>query len=436
MAPNKKTTLQQKIKMKCLVFIEIRKPFPEVRKNLQNVACSWWPECLFSKLEMPFILARTLMAPTSRQSLPRVMKTSKRPRPENTEKIQENLHGGSPKCAQNRQSKTVVHSFFGKVNFLRRFIADFTKKTHHIVDMMKGKTTFRWNPEGKKNSEGIESPIAFMSYRLKSHEPKGIWIAKIQEYDFEIKPTKLVRGKGLCQLIAENDSDKREQDVPKDLPGILFVSKTDECAFVIQGKTEYKAQGCKHRPLGQWSVQQFVGKRKLATLALKRVVIDEPFQQWGIDLIGVINPSSVVHTYVLTVTDYFTEWVDAIPVKHATSEVVCEFPKENIICRFGVPHTIVTGNAAVFSSYKVTQFCFEYGITLAHSSNYFPERNGQLELSNKNLVTIIRTLVEENQRSWHQALYNALWVHRITPKRAIVMSPFQLLYGIERKSGH
>ncbi|KAH9324684.1 hypothetical protein KI387_004862 [Taxus chinensis] len=194
-------------------------------------------------------------------------------------------------------SKTGVHSFFGKVNFLRCFVPDFAEKTRHILNMMKGSPTFRWSEEGKrsfeeiktsvahapvlvcpdfskkfimysyasehtvsailmqKNSEDIESPIAFMSSPLKPHELKmtqlekhafavvkevknfryyilnshtvvlvpdmvvksiltqqelgslrGNWIAKVQEYDLDIKPTKLVRGKGLCQLMAENEN--------------------------------------------------------------------------------------------------------------------------------------------------------------------------------------------------------------------------------------
>ncbi|KAH9315469.1 hypothetical protein KI387_024096, partial [Taxus chinensis] len=51
--------------------------------------------------------------------------------------------------------------------------------------------------------------------------------------------------------------------------------------------------------------------------------------------------------------------------------------------------------------------------------------------SNKNLVTIIRKLVDENQRIWHKSLYDALWADRITPKRSLGMSPFQVLYGID-----
>lgn len=45
------------------------------------------------------------------------------------------------------------------------------------------------------------------------------------------------------------------------------------------------------------------------------------------------------------------------------------------------------------------------------------------------MITIIRKLVEENQRSWHKDLYDALWADMITPKRAIGMSPFLLFYG-------
>ena len=36
---------------------------------------------------------------------------------------------------------------------------------------------------------------------------RGKWIAKLLEYDLEIKPTKLVRGRGLAKLMAEANYD-------------------------------------------------------------------------------------------------------------------------------------------------------------------------------------------------------------------------------------
>ncbi|KAH9303816.1 hypothetical protein KI387_008220, partial [Taxus chinensis] len=70
-------------------------------------------------------------------------------------------------------------------------------------------------------------------------------------------------------------------------------------------------------------------------------------------------------------------------------------------------------------------------ISLSHSYDYYPYGNRQDESSNKNIVTIVHNLVDENQRNWHKKLYDALWADRITPKKAIGMSPFQMLYGFE-----
>ena len=51
--------------------------------------------------------------------------------------------------------------------------------------------------------------------------------------------------------------------------------------------------------------------------------------------------------------------------------------------------------------------------------------------SNKSLVRIIKKLIEDNKKSWHTKLKYALWANRISTKRAIGMSPFQLVYGTE-----
>jgi hypothetical protein len=54
---------------------------------------------------------------------------------------------------------------------------------------------------------------------------------------------------------------------------------------------------------------------------LNPIIKPWPFRGWGIDLIGQINPSpSKGHKFVLLATDYFTKWVEAIPLKKVTSE--------------------------------------------------------------------------------------------------------------------
>ena len=41
--------------------------------------------------------------------------------------------------------------------------------------------------------------------QLDSEGKRGKWIAKIMEYDVDIKPTKLVKGQGLAKLLADSN---------------------------------------------------------------------------------------------------------------------------------------------------------------------------------------------------------------------------------------
>lgn len=108
-------------------------------------------------------------------------------------------------------------------------------------------------------------------------------------------------------------------------------------------------------------------------LPLKPIIVEETFQLWSLDFIGLVNPtSSVGHTHILTTIDYFTQWVEAISVKHTTFGFMCDFIKENIVVHFGVPLKIVTDNATDFSSSEFTLFSYEYNISLSHSLDYYP----------------------------------------------------------------
>ena len=47
------------------------------------------------------------------------------------------------------------------------------------------------------------------------------------------------------------------------------------------------------------------------------------------------------------------------------------------------------------------------------------------------MVNIIKKLLEQNQKAWHSKLVHALWADRLTTKKSIGMSPYQLLYGMD-----
>ena len=100
--------------------------------------------------------------------------------------------------------------------------------------------------------------------------------------------------------------------------------------------------------------QIFEGNRKLLPLSLKPISVEVPFPQRGLDLIGEINPSSFgQHRWIITTTKYFTKWIEAIPTKRATDNVIIQFIEEYILARFGCPRKIVTHNGQAFKSKKL-----------------------------------------------------------------------------------
>lgn len=178
----------------------------------------------------------------------------------------------------------------------------------------------------------------------------------------------------------------------------------------------------------------FEGKKKLLPLPLKPISTERPFQQWGLDFIGEIHPSSSSqHKWILTAMDYFTKWIEAIPCMQANDSIIMQFLETNILSRFGFPENIITDNAIAFKSKRMIKFFHKYHITLVHSTTYYPQGNGLAESSNKSLIKIIKKVLEENKRNWHKKLVNALWADRLTTKRSNGTSPYELVYGMEER---
>jgi hypothetical protein len=150
------------------------------------------------------------------------------------------------------------------------------------------------------------------------------------------------------------------------------------------------------------------------------------------DIIGKINhPSSKGHQYILAITDYFTKWVEAIPMKTVTSNDVINFIKEHVIHRFGIPQTITTDGGSVFISEEFKKFAADMGIKLIRSSPHYAQANGQAEASNQSLIKLIKRKIDEHPRRWHRVLLEALWAHRISCHGATKTSPYHLVYGQE-----
>ena len=82
------------------------------------------------------------------------------------------------------------------------------------------------------------------------------------------------------------------------------------------------------------------------------------------DVIGPIEPAaSNGHRFIFVAIDYFTKWVEAASYKSVTKKVVADFVRNNLICRFGVPESIITNNGANLNSHLMRETCEQFKVT-------------------------------------------------------------------------
>ena len=155
-----------------------------------------------------------------------------------------------------------------------------------------------------------------------------------------------------------------------------------------------------------------------------------PFSVWGIDIIGKISPKSFNgHEFILVVIDYFTKWVEATSYARLTSFRVTSFIRLHIICRYGVPHELISDRGAHFRA-EVETLLQKYGIQHHRSSAYRPQTNGAVEAANKNIKRILRKMVKTS-RDWSEKLSFVLWAYRTSFRTFIGTTPYSLVYGME-----
>nr|XP_054770418.1 uncharacterized protein LOC129278235 [Lytechinus pictus] len=175
--------------------------------------------------------------------------------------------------------------------------------------------------------------------------------------------------------------------------------------------------------------QKTVSKGRVPKTTLGKLpIVGVPFQRIAIDLMGPFIPSARGHTHILTIVDYATRYVEAIPLKSISTVDVAE-ALVTVYSRVGVPCEVMSDLGTQFVSdlmRKVSQLLSVKQIT---SSRYHPMCNGLVERYNGVIKTALRRLCSEEPRQWDRYLPALLFALREAPSSSLGFSPFELLYG-------
>ena len=142
------------------------------------------------------------------------------------------------------------------------------------------------------------------------------------------------------------------------------------------------------------------------------ITANRPFEKISWDIMGPLPMSSKGNRYILVITDLFSKWVEAFPMRSTDTESLATILINEVVCRYGVPQYLHSDQGANLTSKVIQSLCKQLGIQRTQSSPYHPQGNGQVERLNRTLEAMLSKMVKENQRDWDQHLPKALFAYR------------------------
>ncbi|KAK1645058.1 hypothetical protein QYE76_062863 [Lolium multiflorum] len=105
--------------------------------------------------------------------------------------------------------------------------------------------------------------------------------------------------------------------------------------------------------------------------------------------------------------------------------------KGEVVRLHGIPASIVSDRDVKFMSYLWKSLMAKFGVKLLFSSSSHPQTDGQTEVVNRSLSTLLRTLVKTNLKSWEDCLPHAEFAYNRAKHSTTSRSPFMIVYGFE-----
>jgi hypothetical protein len=167
----------------------------------------------------------------------------------------------------------------------------------------------------------------------------------------------------------------------------------------------------------------------------------QPFESINIDICGPIQRSKSGNRYIVVAVDRMTRYMIAKAIPDMKAKTIINFIQENIVLKYNTPSSIITDRAQIFFSEAFKKYMTGLGINHKPTSAYNPSSDGLVKVSNRKLITVIRSYCTENSKNWDSYIDLALKCLNKSKNSTTGYSSFYLLFGyspinpLERKLG-
>jgi hypothetical protein len=102
----------------------------------------------------------------------------------------------------------------------------------------------------------------------------------------------------------------------------------------------------------------------------------------------------------------------------------------------GIPNTIVSDCDAKFLSHFWRSLWNKLRTKLLFSTTCHPQTDGQTEVVNRSLSTMLRAVLDKNLKCWEDCLPHVEFAYNHATHSSTKMCPFQIVYGYIPRTPH
>ena len=156
-----------------------------------------------------------------------------------------------------------------------------------------------------------------------------------------------------------------------------------------------------------------------------------PWHDVSVDLMGPFGRTATErgNRYVLVALDLFTKSVELAAIPNKSAETVARALCDIVICRHGIPESLLTDRGLEFDNQHMTMLADALGIDKKRISAFHPQANGAVERVNQTLGSLLRRNAQEFEGSWDTQLGLVRFQYMSVPHSVTGLSPFFLTYG-------